>query len=121
MIRNLTCISCPIGCPLTVEIEKGEVISVTGNTCKRGDQYARTECVHPVRSLTSTVKVSGGIRPVVSVKSSAPIPKELMLGCMEAINKADIKAPVKIGDIVVKNILNTGADIVATNDLPAEN
>lgn len=121
MIRNLTCISCPIGCPLTVEIENGEVISVTGNTCKRGDAYARTECVHPVRSLTSTVKAEGGIRPVVSVKSSETIPKEKMLECMEAINKAVVKAPVKIGDVVVENILNTGADIVATNDLPAIN
>lgn len=118
MIRNLTCISCPIGCPLTVEIENGEVLSVQGNTCKRGDQYARTECVHPVRSLTSTVKVNGGIRPVVSVKSSMPVPKELMLECMEIINKAEINAPVEIGDVVVENILNTGADIVATNVLP---
>lgn len=118
MKRNLICISCPIGCSLTAEIENGEVVSVTGNTCKRGDLYARTECVHPERSLTSTVKVNGGIRPIVSVKSSKPIPKETMFDCMTLINKAEVTAPVKIGDVVIENILDTGANIVATNDLP---
>jgi CxxC motif-containing protein len=83
MKKNLICVSCPLGCPIEVEIENGEVISVTGNTCKRGDAYARTEITNPMRSLTTSVKVEGGVHPVVPVKSAGPIPKDKMFECME--------------------------------------
>lgn len=116
MKKNLVCVSCPLGCPIEVEMENGEVISVTGNTCKRGDLYARTEMTHPVRSLTSTVKVEGGVHPVVPVKSASPVPKEKMLDCMKVINSVTVKAPVKIGDVVIADILGTGVNIVATNN-----
>ena len=116
MKRNLVCVSCPLGCSIEVELENGEVVSVTGNTCKRGDAYARSEVTHPVRSLTSTVKVEGGIHPVVPVKSDAPVPKEKMFDCMKVINGATVKAPVKIGDVVIENILGLGVNIVATNN-----
>ncbi len=116
MKRNLVCVSCPLGCSIEVELENGEVVSVTGNTCKRGDEYARSEVTHPVRSLTSTVKVEGGIHPVVPVKSNAPVPKEKMFDCMKVINGATVKAPVKIGDVVIENILGLGVNIVATNN-----
>ena len=116
MKRSVICVSCPRGCPVDVEIENGEIISVTGNTCKRGDEYARAEVTHPVRSLTTTVKVEGGVHPVVPVKSSAPVPKEKMFDCMQAINSATAKAPVKIGDVVIENILGLGVNIVATNN-----
>lgn len=115
MKKSLICVSCPLGCPIEVEIENNEVISVSGNTCKRGDAYARTEITNPVRSLTTSVKVCGGVHPVVPVKSSGPIPKGKMFECMEAINSACIKAPVKIGDVVIENILGLGVDIIATN------
>lgn len=115
MKKNLVCVSCPLGCPIEVEIENGQVISVKGNTCKRGDAYAKTEVTNPVRSLTTSVKVEGGIHPVVPVKSAAPIPKDKMFECMKVINDAKIKAPVKIGDTVIENICGLGVDIVATN------
>ena len=115
MKKNLICVSCPLGCPIEVEIENGEVVSVTGNTCKRGDAYARTEITNPVRSLTSSVKVENGLHPVVPVKSSGPVPKDKMFDCMKEINSVTVKAPVKIGDIVIENILGLGVDIVATN------
>ena len=115
MKKNLICVSCPLGCPIEVEIENGEVVSVTGNTCKRGEAYARTEITNPVRSLTTSVKVENGIHPVVSVKSSGPVPKDKMFDCMKEINAVSIKAPVKIGDVVIENILGLGVDIVATN------
>lgn len=115
--RDLICVSCPIGCAVTVELDdNGQVLSVTGNTCKRGDSYARQECTHPERMLTSTVKVEGGRMPVVPVKSAKPIPKELLFDCMTEINKVALAAPVKIGDVVLENILNTGVNIVATNE-----
>ena len=74
--RNLTCIGCPMGCLMTVEMENGEVTSVTGNTCKRGDDYARKEVTHPTRIVTSSVYVTGGAIPMVSVKTAHDIPKE---------------------------------------------
>lgn len=116
--RELICVSCPIGCAITVELDdNGEVLSVTGNTCKRGDSYARQECTHPERMLTSTVKVEGGRLPVVPVKSRLPVPKEMLFDCMKEINKITVKAPVHIGDVVLSNILDTGVDIVATNEV----
>ncbi len=116
MKKNLICVACPLGCPIEVEIENGEVISVTGNTCKRGDAYARTEITNPVRSLTTSVKIQGSVHPVVPVKSSGPIPKGKMFDCMKEINKTVISAPVKIGDVVIENILGLGVDIVVTNN-----
>ncbi len=116
MKKSLICVSCPLGCPIEVEIENGEILSVTGNTCKRGDAYARDELTNPVRSLTTTVKLVNGALPVVPVKSSKPVPKNKMFECMEIINKASVEAPVKIGDVVVENILGTGADIIVTNN-----
>ncbi len=115
--KELICVSCPIGCAVTVTLDdNNEVISVTGNTCKRGDSYARQECTHPERMLTSTVKVTGSRLPVVPVKSAKPVPKELLLDCMQEINRVTVQAPVHIGDVVLANILNTGVDIVATNN-----
>ena len=115
MKKNLICVSCPLGCPIEVEIENGEVVAVTGNTCKRGDAYARAEITNPVRSLTTSVKVENGVHPVVPVKSSGPVPKDKMFECMNVINSVTVKVPVKIGDVVIENILDLGVDIVATN------
>lgn len=116
MKKELTCVACPLGCPIVVELEGSEVISVTGNTCKRGDAYARTEIVNPTRSLTTSVKVNGGVHPVVPVKSNKPVPKDMLFECMKVINSVSVDAPVKLGQVIIENILDTGADIVATNN-----
>ena len=116
MKKELTCVACPLGCPIVVEVEGSEVISVTGNTCKRGDTYARTEIVNPTRSLTTSVKVNGGVHPVVPVKSNKPVPKDMLFDCMKEINSVCVEAPVKIGQVIIENILGTGANIVATNN-----
>ncbi len=116
--KEMVCVSCPIGCAITVELDdNNEVVSVKGNTCPRGDKYARQECTHPERMLTSTVKVEGGSLPVVPVKSASPIPKEMLFDAMKEVNKVTLKAPVEIGDIVIENILGTGVNIIATNDV----
>lgn len=117
MKRELTCVSCPMGCAITVEIENGEVVNVTGNTCKRGDAYARQECVHPERSLTTTVKIKGGEIPVASVKSDKPIPKEKMFDVMKVINSTVVEAPVEIGDLVIKEVCGLESNIVITSDV----
>lgn len=121
MQKNIICVACPMGCGVTVDIaDNGEILSVTGNTCKRGDAYARTECTNPVRSLATTVRVNGGVYNVVPCKSAGALPKEIIMKCMDVINNASVDAPVKLGDILVKNILDTGIDIVATNHCPAK-
>ena len=115
MTKTMTCVGCPLGCTITVEYEGTEVFSVTGNTCKRGDAYGRTEIVNPTRSIHSTVKVVGGVHPVVPVKTSGPIPKTSIFDCMKEINKVVVNAPVSIGQVIIPDVLGLGIDIVATN------
>ena len=115
--RNLTCICCPIGCQIEVTLENGNVTDVTGNTCKRGDAYARTETVAPVRVVTSTVKVRGGVLPVVPVKTAGAIPKKGIFDCMKEINAVNINAPVKAGDVIISDVLGSGVDVVAVRDI----
>lgn len=112
MKRELTCIVCPIGCQLSVTIENGVVTEVTGNTCPRGKQYAIDECTNPVRTITTTARTSDG--GVIPVKTDRPIPKELMFECMNEINRAVVTLPAKIGDIVIEDLLGTGANVVIT-------
>ncbi len=113
--KNLTCIGCPMGCPITVVMADGQIASVTGNTCKVGDRYARQEVMNPTRIVTSTVAVTGGVRPLVSVKTREAIPKGRIFDCMTEINRARAAAPVAIGDVVISNVCGTGVDVVATS------
>ncbi|MBR1440581.1 MAG: DUF1667 domain-containing protein [Lachnospiraceae bacterium] len=113
-VKELTCICCPIGCSITVEMDGKEVKSVSGNNCPRGDAYARKELTAPSRIVTSTVKVTGGDRPVVSVKTASDVPKEKIMDVIREISKVELQAPVHIGDVVVSHVAGTDADIVAT-------
>ena len=110
--RNLTCIGCPMGCQITVEFEGEEVFSVKGNTCAIGDKYARQEVTHPERTVTSTVVVVGGAKERTSVKTNANIPKDKIFQCMDEINKVRAQAPLKIGDVVIKDVCGTGVDVI---------
>lgn len=115
MTRELTCISCPLGCPLKVELdETGAVLSVTGNTCKRGEEYGKKEVTAPTRTVTSTIKVEGASVPVTSVRTKTDIPKEKIFACMEEIRRTKMKAPVHIGDVVIHDVAGTGVDVTAT-------
>ena len=118
--RILTCIGCPLGCLVTVELENGEVISVSGNTCKRGDDYARKEVTFPTRIVTSTVRVSGGCAPMVSVKTKSDIPKNKIFDCVRALKEVEVTAPVAIGDVVLRNVADTGVDVVTTKAVEKE-
>jgi CxxC motif-containing protein len=118
MIRDITCIACPVGCEMRVEdTENGYLI--TGYTCSRGKEYALQEITDPRRILTSTIAVEGGILPVLPVKTDKGIPKDMIFKCMEEINKIKVKAPISLGDILLKNIFNTGANVVATRNIPS--
>lgn len=117
-VRELTCIGCPLGCALKVTMENGEVVSFTGNTCKRGDDYARKEVTHPTRIVTSTVCIEGGVIPMVSVKTQNDIPKEKIMEIMKCINALRVKAPVHIGDVLLTDIAGTGVNLIATKEVP---
>lgn len=114
MVKELICISCPMGCHLKVDVDNK---TVTGNTCKRGEIYGLNEVTNPVRVVTSTVKVNGGELPVVPVKTAGAIPKKLNFECMKVINETTVNAPVKMGDILIKDVLGTGIDVVASRDI----
>lgn len=114
--RELICIGCPMGCPLVVELEGSDIVSVTGQTCKRGEVYARKEVTNPTRIVTSTVKVEGGKVDMVSVKTRDDIPKGKIFACVKALKGVTVTAPVHIGDVIVANAAGTGVDIVATKD-----
>ena len=115
--RNLTCICCPLGCSITVKMEDGKVCSVTGNTCPRGDAYARKEVTNPTRIVTSTVCVSGGAAPMVSCKTASDIPKDKIDDVMAALRGVTVKAPVSIGDVLVADVAGTGVNIIATKNV----
>lgn len=112
--RELVCIRCPLGCMLSVQMEGDKVISVSGNTCSRGKEYAENEVTNPVRMVTSTVKVSGGERNLVSCKTKTDVPKERVFDVVRALKEVTVEAPVKIGDVLVEDIAGTGVQVVAT-------
>ena len=112
--RELICIGCPMGCRMTVEMDGGEVKSVSGYTCPRGKTYAEKEVSNPTRIVTSTVRVTGGSKERVSCKTASDIPKNKITEVMSDINAATVTAPIKIGDVLIENVADTGVDIVAT-------
>jgi CxxC motif-containing protein len=112
MKRELICIACPLGCSLTVTLEGKIVISVEGNTCPRGKDYAINECTAPVRTVTSTVMCENG--DLVSVKTKNPIPKDKIFEAMSIINKTVAKLPISVGDIIIEDLF--GSQLVATQD-----
>ncbi len=113
MKRELTCIVCPIGCSLVAEIEDGKVVSVSGNTCPRGKAYAETECVAPMRTVTTTVRCAGG--GLLPVKTDRAIPKEKVFDAMKMINNLHPVLPISAGDIIMKDVF--GSNIVAVKNM----
>lgn len=116
--RVLTCIRCPRGCQVTVELDDGgSVVAVAGNSCKRGEAYAKAEVVSPVRTVTTTVAVEGSAgRRLVSVKTVPEVPKGAVLDVMAAAMGVAAHAPVRIGDVLLADVAGTGSDLVATKD-----
>lgn len=119
MAKDLICIVCPVGCRLTVEkddtAEKGYVI--TGNTCKRGVDYAIEEMTHPTRMVPTTVKIEDAFLNRLPVRTDKPIDKNLIFEAMKVINAFSCQAPVKMGDVLIKNILGTDVNIIATRSM----
>ena len=112
--KKITCILCPIGCEILAEIKEGECRIIEGCKCKGGEEYAINEVFNPKRMLTTSILIENGVWPLVSVKSSKPIPKEKLFNVLKQIKKTTIKAPVKSGQIIIKNLENIGINIIAT-------
>ncbi len=114
--KTITCIGCPMGCRLTVRLENGKVKSVDGAGCGRGAVYARQECVCPTRMVTSSVHVPGRRGPL-SVKTARPVPKDKIFACLDEIHKLVAVPPVRMGDVLLKDVGGTGVDVVATSEV----
>ena len=114
--KEIICVICPQSCHIRVTGDGKEITSMEGYKCRRGEEYAAAEYVNPVRTLTSTVKAEGYSCPVILVRSSRPIPKSLMFEAMKIVRETSVTAPFKVGRVVIENILETGADIVLTNE-----
>ena len=113
---NLVCITCPRGCALTVENVNGEWV-VSGNSCKKGKEFAINEMTNPMRTICSTVKTAFPEAPVLPCRVSADIPKNKIFDVMAEINKVEVKSPIKRGDVIIKDVLGLGVDVIATSDL----
>ncbi len=114
-MTELTCIGCPMGCRLSVDEENDYAVS--GNQCKRGADYGKNELKNPTRVLTTTVQIDGGIHSRCPVRTQLPIPKGMMFDAMKVLSQIKISSPVRLGQVVVENILGTGVNVIATRDL----
>ena len=111
MKRDLICIICPRGCSMTADIQDGTV-SVSGNSCPKGEEYAINECLHPVRTVTATIRVRNRENTMVSVKTAQPVAKDAMMDVMAALRRVQANAPIAIGDVLLTDVC--GSDIIAT-------
>ena len=114
-MKTMICITCPNGCRLTAEEKDGEIV-VTGNTCKRGVDFAVAELTHPMRTISSTVRTTFPDVPVLPVRVSCEIPKERIFDVMKEINKIVVTRPIGAGDVVIPRVLGLDADVIATSN-----
>lgn len=116
-IKRTPCIVCPVGCSLKITIKDGKVEKVEGNKCARGVKYGESEVLNPVRTITSTVRVKDGIHNVCPIRTDGEIPKNLIFDCMKEINKVRVDAPIKAGQVIIENVLDTGINIISSREL----
>ncbi|MDX9800402.1 MAG: DUF1667 domain-containing protein [Spirochaetia bacterium] len=112
-MKVITCITCPVGCEITAEEKNGRYL-FRGALCKAGEKYAYMELTSPERVVTTSIRIKGSVMPLVSVKTSAPVPREKIRGILDEALKAEIVSPVKRGDVIISNICGTEADLIAT-------
>lgn len=117
MAKTLTCIECPVGCSLSIDIENCRVTGIRGNKCPKGEAYGRSEMENPVRVLTSSVLAEGLALKMVPVRTDKPIPKARLMEAMAQVRKARIRRPVSAGDVIIRDLLGLGANLVATRDI----
>lgn len=116
MERDITCIVCPMGCSMVVSEIDG-VYKVEGNTCKRGEKYGVEEVTNPRRVITSTVRLEGSYLNLLPVKTEGSVPKDMVFDVMNELSSIKVIAPINVGDIIIKNVLDTGVDIVSAKTM----
>ncbi len=117
----MICITCPRGCALDVTVDGKTVLKTEGNSCQRGVDYAVAEVTDPRRMVTTTVRVKGGVHPLVPVFTEKPIPKPQIFELLAEARKVELTAPVKYGDVVMENVLGTGVNVLASRNIPLKN
>lgn len=115
--REIICIVCPTGCRIQVNGDDPQRLTITGNECKRGKEYALKEITDPRRTLITTVRLGHGRLRRLPVRTNIEIPKQSIFPCMEVINRAEVEAPVEIGQVIISDILGTGADLISTRSM----
>ena len=115
--RHFTCVTCPVGCEVDAELRDGEVVSMEGNLCAKGEEFVLQELKEPMRILTTTVRIKGAKWPVLPVRTDRAIPKRLFLQLMRELNSVELRAPVKMAATVLRDVDGTGANIVATRSM----
>jgi CxxC motif-containing protein len=118
VVATYLCIGCPLGCRLEVEEERGEIVEVRGQSCKKGDVFARQEHTDPRRVVTTTVAVKGGLWSRLPVKTQGDVPKAAVVDVCRLLHGITLEAPVTIGQVIAADVLGTGVDVVASRDLP---
>ena len=116
MLKTITCICCPKGCQVTLDTENPEE-TVKGFSCQQGHDYALSELIHPMRTISSTAAITGGLHPRIPVKTNGNIPKEKIFECVNVMRDVSVNAPVRIGDVVIDNVAETGVRLVATSNV----
>lgn len=119
MMREYTCILCPNGCRIRVEIEEKEILSIEGFLCPRGKAYVEQELTCPLRNIATSVLVKGGILPLASVRLTQPIPKDSIFDAMAEIRKCTLTAPVESGTVLIRHVMGYDADVIVTKEIPA--
>jgi len=115
--RHFVCVVCPVGCEIDVVHEGGKIISMEGNKCEKSEEFVRQELIEPMRIFTTTVRIEGSRWPVIPVRTDKSVPKRLFPRIMRQLRRVELRAPVNILDVVVRDVLRTGANIVATRSM----
>jgi CxxC motif-containing protein len=116
MTKKLTCIECPVGCALSVDIESCKVVAISGHKCPKGEKYAISEVENPLRILTSAVLAEGLPLRVIPVRTDNPIPKAKIIEAMAEIKRIKINKPVAVGEVIARNFLGLNVNLIATRD-----
>jgi len=115
--KHFTCVTCPVGCEVDVELQNGSIVSMTGNKCDKVKEFVLQELKEPMRVLTTTVRIEGAEWAMLPVRTDKPIPKRLFLQAIEELASIDLQAPVHISEVIIRDIAGSGANIVATRTM----
>jgi len=118
--KRFTCVICPTGCQVDVETENGAILSMQGNQCPKAEEFIAQELIEPMRTLTSTVRIIGAKWDMLPVRTDKPVPKRLFFEVMRELAAVELQAPVNVGDVIIKDIQGTGADLIATRNMLRE-